>query len=471
MRYLSTASLVVLTACATQPEPAPKSAPAPPTSSSRSIEAPVMESAPVEFSEIVTNAGGARTIERVKDFLPFIDVAMNPQAASSQWGLPMEDHYTRLKIETLNPKATDMAGTASGAYTNREADRDYRKESRGWLSRMMSSKTVNRTLLAEFDLSRPDVKATQALFSASFSSNRQDGESWSTDQSLALYATPWFKVSPNTTVTTKLRMQLADQRESTGGSANVLGALTNAASLIAPATPLVTYFSAPALTDASNFLDSSVSTLFGRAITEQSTGTMALKTWDQDALLVVYAAMPDARDIRKTKDRDMLGGWAVYLEEPIVSMFTRATQASEDGSANWPDYSNVNGADILAFEMDKNLSIYTYIISNLGLSDRIADLNATGDPDLARQICNRIDRGLTGDGGFNAWDAAAGVYAAATSDMMTQLAQDVMTRADTCIAMTRYHTLAGTLYVPEVYIPAPVEPNSDEAPVRGIEPY
>ncbi|MDJ0922896.1 MAG: hypothetical protein QNI84_17345 [Henriciella sp.] len=447
MRFVTMASFGFLAACATQPEPAPAPASPAPT---RGLGEPVMESAPVDVEEYVTESGRTLAVERVKDFLPFIDVAMNPQAASAQWGMPMEDHYTRLKIETLNPKASDMQGTASGAYTNREADRDYRKESRGWLSRMMSSKTVNRTLLAEFDLSRPDVKATQALFSASFSSNRQDGESWSTDQSLALYATPWFKVSPNTTVTTKLRMQLADQRESTGGSANVLGALTNAATLIAPTTPLVTYFSAPALTDASNYLDSSVSTLFGRAITEQSTGTMALKTWDGQPLLVVYAAMPDARDIRKTKDRDMLGGWAISLEEPIVSMFTRATQPSEDGSAEWPDYSNVNGADVLAFEMDKNLSIYTYIISNLGLSDRIADLNTTGDPDLARQICNRIDRGLTGDGGFNAWDAAAGVYAAATSDMMTELAQGVMTRAETCAAMARYHKLAGSSDGPNV---------------------
>ncbi|MEM9938616.1 MAG: hypothetical protein AAF768_07210 [Pseudomonadota bacterium] len=468
MRYLSIVSLAALTACATQPEPEPVTAP-PPT---RSLGETVLESVPSEMEEFVTHSGGSQAVERVKDFLPFIDVAMNPQAAATPWGLQLEDHYTRLKIETLNPKATDMSGTASGAYTNREADRDYRKESRGWISRMMSSKAVNRTLLAEFDLSRPDVKATQALFSASFSSNRQDGESWSTDQSLALYATPWFKVSPNTTVTTKLRMQLADQRESTGGSANVLGALTNAASLIAPATPLVTYFSAPALTDASNYLDSSVSTLFGRAITEQSTGTMALKTWDESPLLVVYAAMPDARDIRKTKDRDMLGGWAIYLEEPIVSMFTRATQPSDDGHDDWPDYSNVNGADVLAFEMDKNLSIYSYIVSNLGLSDRIAELNATGDPDLARQICNRIDRGLTGDGGFNAWDAAAGVYAAATSDLMTQLAQDVMTRPETCGAMKRYKTLSGEL--PEPVIIEPVDPSGSETgepAVRGLETF
>lgn len=441
MRTLLVLGALSLAACASQPkaDKAPEDAP----SESRSLPSRdvMMTPSPVILEEIVTAAGRTTTVERVKDFLPFIDLAMNPDAASADYGLPLEDYYTRIRIETLNPKATDMAGTASGEYTQREPDRDYRKESRGWFSRMMSSKTVNRTLMVEFDLSKPSVTSTKALFSASFTSNNQDGESWSTDQSLALYATPWFRVSSNSTMTTKLRMQLADQRENYGASANVLGTLTEAATLLSPTAPLVTYFSAPAMTKASNFLDSSVSTLFGRAITEQSTGTMALKTWSGEPLLVVYAAMPDARDIRKTKNRDMLGGWAIYLEEPIVSMFTSATQDSEDGYEDRPDYADTNGSDILAFEMAQNKTIYSYIFVDLGMADRISELNESADAGLARQICNRIDRGLTEFGGLNAWDAAAGVYAAATSDMMNQAAQDVMTKPETCRAMKRYDDL------------------------------
>ncbi|MDG1825760.1 MAG: hypothetical protein P8H62_05770 [Henriciella sp.] len=226
-----------------------------------------------------TAAGGPSSLPNTaRDYLPFIDVAIDPSAADSEYDLKLEDHYTRIRIETLNPKATDIAGTASGSYTSKDADRNYRKESRGWLSRMFSSKSVTRTLLAEFDISEPDIKATEALFAASFSSSNAEGETWSTDQSLALYATPWFKVTANTTLTAKMRMQLADQRESTAASANVLGTLTTAANLIAPTSSLITYFNSPAMTEASNFLDSSVSQLFGRSITEQSTGSMAVKT-------------------------------------------------------------------------------------------------------------------------------------------------------------------------------------------------
>ncbi len=452
MRGLSLmAGCAFLAACATQSKDAP---PEPEPTADRGLApAPVVRSTSRSVNGIETASGGGQDLEALKDFLPFIDVAMNPSAADSDWGFPLEDHYTRLRIETLNPKATDMDATASGEFTRLEADRDYRKESRGWISRMMSSKAVTRTLLAEFELSKPDIKATEALFSATFTSNRQEGESWSTDQSLALYATPWFKVSSGTTLKSTMRMQLSDQRERTGASANVLSALTNAASLIAPTTSLVTFFNAPALTEASNYLDTSVSTLFGRAITEQSTGTMSVKTWEEGPILVVYAAMPDSKDIRKTRDRDLLGGWAVYLEEPIVSVFTSATQDDDTGVFEWPDYSAISGPDILAYKIGTDLTVYDYIFSRLDLSDRITALNETGSPDLARLLCNRIDRGLI-EIGFNSWDAAAGVMAAATSDQMSSTAQAALSRTDTCDAMKRYARVSDDVSAIPQYTPA-----------------
>ncbi len=450
MRFLALSTGVLLAACATnEPPPPPPPAEAP----DRGMQpAPVIRSTGPSLEEIETAAGGTPDLERLKDFLPFIDVAMNPSAADSDWGVTLEDHYTRIRIETLNPKATDMEATASGEFTRLEADRDYKKESRGWFSRMMSSKAVTRTLLAEFDISKPNIKATEALFSATFTSNRQEGESWSTDQSLALYATPWFKVSSGTTLTATMRMQLSDQRERTGASANVLSSLTTAANLIAPSTALVTYFNAPAMTAASNYLDTSVSTLFGRAITEQSTGTMALKSWDEGPLLVVYAAMPDPKDIRKTKNRDMLGGWAIYLEEPIVSVFTSGVQYDDEGYESWPDYSNLTGPDILSYKISEDLTVFDYIFSRLDLSDRIANLNDTGDPQIARLICTRIDRGMV-EIGFNSWDAAAGVMAAAKSDQLNALAQQALTREETCAAMERYALISEGEVTPKPVAP------------------
>ena len=221
-----------------------------------------------------------------------------------------------------------------------------------------------------------------------------------------------------------------------------MASLTNAASLLSPASSLVTYFSAPSMLEASNFLDTSVSTLFGRSITEQTVSTMALKSWTEQPILVVYAAMPDPKDIRNTEDRDMLGGWAIYLDAPIVSVFTSATQPDEEGYNEWPDYRGTVGADILAFKIGEELTVYDYIFSRLDLFDRINSLNEMPDADLARLLCTRIERGLS-EIGFNAADSAAGVWAAATSDQFTAEAGALILQPSTCVAMERWAQLNG----------------------------
>lgn len=452
-----------LAACATtsdrDPEPAPSedySVPPPPIVGSPAPTSPI-PSRPTDndysfdYDNLPPTAAGPGGVGTVtKDFLPFIDVAIDEYAANAPYGVPLEDLYTRIRIVTLDPQARDMAGTAAGTYTDAPAQRNYKEESRGWLSRMMGSKEVSRALLAEFEISKPDVTATEALFSASFSSNREQGETWSTDQSLALYATPWFKVSSNTTITAKLRMQLSDERESSGATANVMSSLTTAAGLLAPTSSLLTYFTAPTMLEASNFLDNSVSTLFGRSITEQTVSSMAIKSWQDSPILVVYAALPDAKDIRNTKDRDMLGGWAVYLEAPIVSVFTSATQYGDDGTSEWPDFAGTAGADILAFKIGEELTVYDYVFSRLDLFDRISSLNDYSDPDLARLICTRIERGLS-EIGFNSSDAAAGVWAAATSDQFNAAASELMLSPATCPAMQRWALLGGEPIASESY--------------------
>lgn len=481
MRYITMAVCAGLAACATQGDrtdsqspgaeaPAPVEEeyayedygePSPIPSKPRETPDYHIPGAPMVGSGAPTAAGGSGSPVVTRDFLPFIDVAIDQEAANSRWGLPLEDLYTRIRIVTLDPAATDMEGVASGRLTAKSPERNYKDESRGWLSRMMGSKSVSRALLAEFDILKPDVKATEALFSASFTSNREQGESWSTDQSLALYATPWFKVTSNTTVTAKLRMQLSDERESSNVSANVMSSLTSAANLLAPTSSLLTMFTAPSMLEASNFLDNSVSTLFGRSITEQTMSSMSIKTWSEDPILVVYAALPDTRDIRNTDDREMLGGWAVYLDAPIVSVFTSATQPDEYGNDLWPEYRGVAGADILAFKVGEELTVYDYVFSRLDLFDRITSLNEAPDPDLARLICTRIERGLS-EIGFNAADSAAGVWAAATSDQFNAATASLIMQPQTCAASERWAKLNGVVW--ETQPVDPVYDGEEEAP-------
>ena len=74
-----------------------------------------------------------------KDYLPFIDVAIDESALYSEYGLMLQDRYTRIQIVTLKPDAYDIEGVSSGTRKEPVDTRNYNKESRNWLSRMMGS--------------------------------------------------------------------------------------------------------------------------------------------------------------------------------------------------------------------------------------------------------------------------------------------------------------------------------------------
>ncbi len=370
-----------------------------------------------------------------KDYLPYIDVAIDEEALYSEYGMMLQDRYTRIQIVTLKPDAYDIEGVASGTRKEKVESRNYKDESRSWIARMMASRNVTRTLIAEFDIQKPDIKATNALFSATFSSNNREGESWTTNESISVYATPYFKVGPNTTIEGRFRLQLSDEKESSAG-ANVMGALTTAANLIAPASTLITTFNSPLMLEASNFLNTSASTLFGQSITEQSVSAFSVKSWTDRPILIVSAELPDADNIKDTTGKGAIGQWAVYLDQPIPSVFSGIDRG--DGT---PDFSGMTSGDILAFDVGEDLTVYDYVFSRLDLSDRISALNDSGDPDIANLICNRIERGMS-EVGFTSYDAAAGVWAASASDQFNTAAKAALQGAR-CEAMDRWRDMNG----------------------------
>ena len=379
----------------------------------------------------------SRSGKPMQDFLPFIDVAIEQDVLVAGFGPSLQDRYTRIQIVTLDPDSYDVEGVAGDGRTAKKDTRNYDKESRGWLARtMLGSRNVTRTLLAEFDISNPDIKTSKALFSSTFQSDNSKGEAWSTNESVSVYATPYFKVSPNTTIEGRFRMQLSDERQSTAG-ANVMNALQTAANLIAPTSALVTFFNAPAMAQASNFLNTQSASLFGQSISEQSTGAFAIKSWTSDPILVVRAEMPPPGNIKDTRKKEGVGKWVVYLEPPIPSVFTTYTMGGED---NLPDYTGISASDVLSFQIGADLRVYDYIFSRLDMNDRITALNETGDADAARVICTRIARGLS-EIGFTTFDAAAGVWAASESDQFSALARTALQDPAVCQPMALWDEL------------------------------
>ena len=458
-RMLSGAAIAALAACATAPDvpassgPAPMPPPPPP---------PVAEPEPIDidrgagdypdeyleleddFESLPPPGAGApdmsasrtafressRSAQPVQDQLAYIDVAIEQDVLVAGNGLGLQDRYTRLQIVTLDPDSYDVTGVAGDGRKSKKDTRDYNKESRGWLSRtVMGSRNVTRTLIADFDISNPDIKTTKALFSSTFRSDNTKGEAWATNESISVYATPYFKVSPNTMIEGRFRMQLSDERSSSAG-ANVMNALQTAANLIAPSSALVTFFNAPAMLQASNFLNTQSTSLFGQSITEESTGAFAIKSWVPGPILVIRADVPPAGNIKNTKEKQVIGKWVVYLEKPIASVFTANTIVGYDT----PDFTGVSSAEILAFNIGTDLRVYDYVFSRLELSDQIATLNETADPEAARLICSRISRGLSATG-FTTFDAAAGVWAASESDQFNAAARSALQDRKNCGVM------------------------------------
>ena len=434
------AAAMTITACASSSNSGKRASTPPPPPPPPAAEYPAEEPEVAasrglgDYSAFPAPAAGRQNVDSAapdKDYLPFIDVAIDREAVEAEYGDMLQDRYTRIQVVTIKPDAYDQQSLIDGSRDTSVDRRNYDDESRGWLSRMMGSRSVTRTLIAEFDVSQPNISATKALFSASFKSNRQEGESWSTNESISVYATPYFKVNANTTIEARFRMQLADERENVA-PANVLSALTTAANAISPTSALLTYFSAPRMEVASNFLNSSVSTLFGQSITEESVSAFSVKTWTGRPIIIMRAELPDARNIKDTDDNGAVGAWAVYLDEPIPSIFSSTPGYDVDGN-DAADFSDVTAGEIFAFKLGEDITVYDYIFSRLDLADRISDLNATGNVDVAHLICTRIERGLA-EVGLTSIDAAAGVWAAAESDQFTRAASAILKNPETCSA-------------------------------------
>lgn len=426
------------------PPPAPPTLPAPPvTEAGRMAELPGDDWKALEsmLEDLPATAAGGNAAEPVTpmDFLPFTDVGQIPYLDQLiQRGDPLLGSYTRIRIvndrQSAELERTDLPGSVSGHSVKadtREA-RDYGEESRSWLARRFGSRKVTRAFLVEFNLDEPDITASTALFSTSFESDVSKGEAWSTDESLSAFATPYFRVGPNTVLNATFKLKLAEEGDADVG-ANVVAALNTAASLIAPISPVVTMFTAPEVTQAANFLDSSVSNLFGRSIEETTSSALALKSWSDAPIFMIELNLPSSNDIKDGSKKHQAGKWAVYLDRPIISIFLGAHSVYD------MDLTAIDPGRILAFVIGQDLTVYDYIFARLDLADRIDAVNqAAGFGDTAaaaeeaRRICNRVGRGLS-EVGLNSVDIAIAWWALSQSEQFDAASVPVLLDPELCL--------------------------------------
>ena len=383
------------------------------------------------------------------DFLPFTDIGQTPYAEQLQsGGSEMIGRYTRLRIMNARTSADLVEGGNAGSNAgfrvadDNRAKRNYKDESRGWLERRFGKRKVTRAFIVEFDIDDPDMTSSTALFSSSFESDSTKGETWTTDESLSTFATPYFRVGANSTVNATFKLKMAEEGDADVG-ANVVGALNTAASLIAPTSTLVTTLTAPQITSASTFLDNSVSNLFGRSIEETTTSALSLRYWRPDPVFMVQLNLSGSNDIKDSENKQVAGEWAVYLDEPVISIFTGARTIFE------VDFARLDPGAVLAFRVGEDLTVHDYIFARLDVSARISALNDAAEMgstslarEEARQLCNRVSRGLA-EIGLNNVDAAIAWWAMAETEQFSMLSMSALRDPELCLATEILEEMGG----------------------------
>jgi hypothetical protein len=201
--------------------------------------------------------------------------------------------------------------------------RDYQAEKRGWLKRLFVGKAISRVLSAKVTVGSPGVISTVTLASASHQSNRNVGETWSTTLATQQYLTPYFRVDPNSKVKVELDLNgnMALQSQVAG---NILDVLKRATALVSPESKLITSLNEKRFNDAGQFVDETISSLFGQSVTEnvpEEFGPKDLGGSKAMASVKIVFPMMNKLVLRRAKPRE-IGSWDILSEPAVISMFS-----------------------------------------------------------------------------------------------------------------------------------------------------
>jgi hypothetical protein len=311
--------------------------------------------------------------------------------------LDYSDLYTRVELFADNDQ------TGVGASENTHALRDYASENRSWLLRLLSSETDTVTTLANIDVRDPQLSITVPLFSISHASGAGLGNTWTTNFTSSDVGSPLFRLGPNTGLTVHLNTKVSSDLKSQGASL-VVGAVQKAVQIAAPQSTLLTTLSAPDIANTASAIDTAISGLFSRDISEDIQLGRLTDSWTGGASFTLYGCAPFVRDEGMTaktvdangnpiapangncaKSIDLDGGynipvgvWTVKLACPHVSAFSSRgicdgkypkAPVTADGFAKTvkADRAQVltaaNDAQILQFNLSSQVSIQTFVQS------------------------------------------------------------------------------------------------------------
>lgn len=370
--------------------------------------------------------------ERDIDLMPLLDVRIQKKAIAENFYV---GGYTRFYLDDETTNGSD-SNTLKG--TDR---RKYADEHRRVLSRIVAGRELSRVLSVKMTMKNPALVSAATLASASYSSTFSKGESWTTEVNSRVFLTPYFRVDSNGLAKLEISIN-ASASSKDQVSSKILPLLQGALQLAAPGSALLTSLNAPRFTQASQFADGALSSLFTQAIVERSSNEYEPSLWfSSEGLAEISARFPLDTAIVQSSGRP-IGTWTIKAAPPIISIFSVVPVKPSDASADWDK--NGEGASnqakrafqqlspqyVLSFPVAENLSLKGALLSDNGVAaamDAIkrlsGDATATSAAtqrssgsmsekliDDVRELCNRIDEKAQALG-LNRFDAAATVWA------------------------------------------------------------
>lgn len=200
------------------------------------------------------------------------------------------DLYTRF---VLVDTAADL-GTSRAVPGSPQVFRSYRNERQPWFARLGSDEERSVVAVARINLMNPTLALTVPLYSVSYNSGGDNGEAWATAMTSSYVSSPLFRITGNSRFDLTVSTTVSNSVQSSGFS-TAISALTNAVSLISPASGILTPLSADANRNRAAALDTALSSLLSYSTSEEISFGRMVSSWRPDAAISLSGCAPFVR--------------------------------------------------------------------------------------------------------------------------------------------------------------------------------
>jgi hypothetical protein len=355
------------------------------------------------------------------DLTPLVNVEAPHRSGESAVG-----GYVRFYVCEVSQCDTSAQGAVAGSGEGPDR-RNYDVEDGSSLGRWFAGRSYNRLLTVKLTVREPSVGSTATVASSAQQSNRQVGESWTTEVNGRRYLTPYLRVDTGTTVDVEVSLNASRQLQA-NVSRSVLDLLGRAAALARPEGKLVTSLNEERFRRTAEFIDESISNLFAQNVGERGSNEFAAGDWNSsDPIVTVEAMFPMGRRVIDQRRQQPIGSWQVRATAPLISIFSDvplrrptnavvpqpcATRASELEMQACTAFLNLTPQQVLGLQVGESTTLRQALAGDPAI---MAAAGATTK--VMGDICTLV-AARAEDLGLNRFDAAAAVWAfAQTSNL------------------------------------------------------